>query len=86
MNLEQKNKHLTAGTVKVLDINYLKEIYISIIARNEVNANGARCISFLSARCPMLKVQHGKKSKAELNTYAKNVMQHWTKFKVAKIT
>ena len=41
MNLEQKNKRLTAVTVKALDINYLNEIYISIIARNEVNANGS---------------------------------------------
>lgn len=41
MNLEQKNKRLTAGTVKALDINYSQEIYISIIARNEVNANGS---------------------------------------------
>ena len=41
MSLEQKNKRLTAGTVKALDKNYSQEIYISIIARNEVNANGS---------------------------------------------
>lgn len=41
MNLEQKNKRLTVVAVKALDINYLNEIYISIIARNEVNANGS---------------------------------------------
>lgn len=41
MNLEQKNKRLTVRAVKARDINYLNEIYISIIARNEVNANGS---------------------------------------------